>query len=331
LTKDSVASGLGGTPGSYLRLSAGATSLAMGGAFTSSPEYLAPWWNPSSLSPLRPMTLSAGSGLRSLGRTDAYGSFEFRIPPRVGMGVMFLYRGDPFLKGIHLTDSIVADGSYTPLTGKLVLSYYVNKTLTAGGAINLLYQRMPTSLIDNTLGYSSTRGGIGAIDLGVTWTIDKRLILTAVAQYLGADMLWEIQTPGYNLLIEDRPLPSLTFGSRFETVLLERPLIWRCDARVYALDGDFKMLEKKELQLSNGIEWRYWDAFYLRAGIGEIPFNTDIYRDRETYREEFGMRVALGFSLDCAKLQKGLKLNYGLSTDKVWAGVDQQLDLTYTF
>jgi hypothetical protein len=41
--------------------------------------------------------------------------------------------------------------------------------------------------------------------------------------------------------------------------------------------------------------------------------------------------MTAGFSYDCSKVKKGMWLNYGVATDKVWAGIDQQLDLTLAF
>ncbi|HEX2958715.1 MAG TPA: hypothetical protein VHO70_17905, partial [Chitinispirillaceae bacterium] len=83
------ASQTGGLPGAYLLPSLGASALAMGGAYTATPESFTSWWNPGMLANVRGKRVSGGIGIRSLGRTDAYAAAEFRVPPRLGMGLLF--------------------------------------------------------------------------------------------------------------------------------------------------------------------------------------------------------------------------------------------------
>ena len=74
------------------------------------------------------------------------------------------------------------------------------------------------------------------------------------------------------------------------------------------------------------------DNFYVRAGIGDVPVNGSMFRKEEHYSRQFGMRLTAGFSYDLSKrVRKGLWINYATATDKVWAGLDQQLDVTLSF
>ena len=66
-----------------------------------SPAYLCTWWNPAQLSILDKSSFTFGSGLYSLGRTEAFSSLEFKATPRVGIGLFALYRGDPFIDNLY--------------------------------------------------------------------------------------------------------------------------------------------------------------------------------------------------------------------------------------
>jgi len=70
----------GGTSGAYLHLVVGAAGLGMGGANAADPDYYMPWWNPAALGFLRNEQISGGTGIRTFGRLDGYGSFELPVP-----------------------------------------------------------------------------------------------------------------------------------------------------------------------------------------------------------------------------------------------------------
>jgi hypothetical protein len=110
-----------------------------------------------------------------------------------------------------------------------------------------------------------------------------------------------------------------------------RDRLWTLDIKGYIVDGSFKRLERAEGVVNSGLEWRYWDKFYLRTGISEFLLNGDLLRDRESYFSSFPFKFSAGFCFDMSKYRRGLKLNYGISTDKIGAGIDQQLDVRFTF
>lgn len=321
---------VGGHSGAYLRPPVGAAALAMGGAGSAEPSYLASWWNPSLLANLREKRLAAGAGIASFGRTDAFGAFEFRIPPRMGMGFVFLYRGDPFLKLYDDQENPLERAAYTTLTGKVALSYYVNRAVTAGASIGILYQRLPTMSRDGDLRYSSA-AGIGSIDLAFTYRFSPVLTFSAIARDLGAGMNWEIESDYYNNTVEDKPLPSFTLGSEYKGKLLQKPLIWAADLKGYFIDGNWKKLSRPEGHLNLGWEWQYWQSFFIRAGIGGFLLNGDLLNDTEEYFTNSPLSISAGFFLDLSKYREGLRMNYGISTDKLWAGVGQQVDINLSF
>ncbi len=324
------ASQIGGLPGAYLMPSLGASALAMGGAYTATPESFTSWWNPGMLANVKGKRISGGAGMRSLGRTDLYAAAEFRVPPRLGMGLLFLYRGDPFINDLYdENEKPMGDARYSTFTGKISLSYVVTRKLGVGVNINILNQRLPTSSNDGVVGYSSTTS-IGAVDIGIEYKASDKLSLALTGRNLGAAFVWETES-GYYIASDDRPLPKLTVGAKYTGELLKKPLLWRADLMGHLFDGKFRKLDRPQAQFCMGWEWQYWEKLFLRAGIGDILFNGDMVKDSRRYRDESSMRVALGCALDASKRIKGLKINYGVSTDKVWAGLDHQLDCIYTF
>ena len=157
--------------------------------------------------------------------------------------------------------------------------------------------------------------------------------LALVIRDVGAYMDWEIRTNNDYLssVVEDRPLPSITLGSRYKGTLLDKPLIWNIDLRGYFFDGKWNRLYRPEANLGAGWEWQYWDKFYIRAGIGDFLINGNLISKSEKYLSVFPFRITSGFSFDLSRSRQDLKLNYGIATDKAWAGIDQQIDLSISF
>jgi len=277
---------------------------------------------------LRERRIAGGSGLRSMGRLDACGAFDFPIPPRVGMGLLVLYRGDPSLKLYGTDERLLPTAAYTTMTFKGALSYYVNRKLSIGACISGMYQSLPS--------YGGDRGvenvdamGIGAIDLAALYRLSKLWNLALVVKNLGARMEW--QMGDYAPMVSDRPLPEMIAAVSWLTLLQNKPLLWLVDCKGYVIDGEWNKLDRPEAFLGTGAEWRRWDNFYVRAGIGGIILNGLITSDAKRYSNEASFQITAGFSYDCSRVKKGLWLNYGVATDKVWAGIDQQLDLTLAF
>jgi len=326
-----ASSSIGGLSGAYLRPSVGAAAMGLGSAFSAMPEYLAPWWNPAVIAIRKGNMASGGVGSRSMGRTDGYASMEFHIPPRAAMGLMVLYRGDPFLNNLYDENEKPLDkGAFTSFTGKIALSYLVNRKLSAGLNIGLSYEKLPTSSnSDGSLAYSSS-SGIGSFDLAVAYKYSEKLSLSLVAANLGSSMKWDINSD-WSPVIEDKPVPSFTFGSRYEGSLAKRPLIWTMDLKAYIIDGDWNKIPNPQMVVYSGWEWQRWDSFYIRGGLGDLDINGTILRDAAEYFSDFPVRITAGFGLDLSRYKNGLRLNYGVSTDKLWAGIDQQLDVTLSF
>jgi hypothetical protein len=319
----------GGQSGAYLQLPVGATATALGGAYTAAADYYAAWWNPSALGFLREKRIAGGAGIRSLGRVEGYGAFDFRIPPRVGMGIVALYRGDPSIDNLHdPEDNILPSASYTTMTVKCAVSYRVTRKLSAGISTNFLYQSLP-DYADGGGIRSVSASTIGAFDAAITYRMSTAWTFAAVLQNMLADMEW--QMGDYEPPVSDKPLRSLVLAGSYLTTLREKPLLWVIDCKGYVFDTLFHLRDYPDALLNTGVEWRGWNTFYLRAGLGDIPLSGQLVNDSKAYFKEFTMRFSLGFSREMSEIKKGLWLNYAAATDKVWAGIDQQLDVTFAF
>lgn len=330
----SASSQVGGESGAYLRYPVGASALAMGGANTADPSYLAPWWNPAVLAQSKARSSSFGAGFRSLGQTDGFASLEFRVPPRVGMGFLLLYRGDPLLTDLHdINENRVASAAYTTFTGKIALSYYVTRKLALGTNLAIHYQQLPNDFFNGSVIYASSTS-IGSFDFALAYAWSKHLDLAVVLKNVGTTMTWNLSSADsydYSLPVDDRVLPSLLLGSALQRTLYGKPLLWKLDMRCSVFDGSWKRLGRPEVALSTGLDWRYWQMVSLRAGVGDLLLNGDIVSDSREYGRTFSCRITAGAAFDLSRMHSGLVCNYGVSTDKVWAGIDQQLDITYTF
>jgi len=335
LAHTAAAAAIGGRSGAFLRAPVGATAFAMGGAGSAAPAYLCAWWNPALLSASRTRRIDLGMGVRSLGRMESFASMGFRIPPRVGMGIAVLYRGDPFLDDLHdAEENPLGGGAYTTLTIKTGLSYFINRKWSIGAAIAICYQSLPTAInADNTL-ENSTVTGIGGIDLACSWKPRPDLSLALLVRNLNASMDWEITTTGFDMgtRATDRVLPEFVLAGRLQRSLYGKPFIWTSDLVGYVFDGDWDRLERAETVLNNGFEWQTWETFYLRAGIGDLSIDSKLFDDASEYFNRAALRISAGFALRFARVKRGeLWINYGAATDKAWAGIDQILDVSYSF
>jgi len=326
---------IGGQPGAYLRSPVGAAAFAMGGAQAASPEYLSAWVNPAMMTTIRQSELTVGGGLRSLGRSEGYSSFDFKVSPRVAMGFAGLYRGDGNIDNLYNeNEEVVSSGSYTTMTLKAAFGYILSKKIAVGLAMGYYYQRVPTGYGAGTSLTYSTATAIGAVDLALrikpstAWSLALLMQNIDIFKVLsgkgvGIDMTFDGGTSDYFITtITDRIAPVVTLGSRYDTKLDNRPFAIVGDVNGYIMDGSGTKLDTIEVRLNTGCEWKEWDAFTLRAGIGDILLSA---------RTLQVPRFTLGFGADLSKLHKGVTVNYGLATDRVWAGVDQQADFSFTF
>jgi hypothetical protein len=345
----------GGEAGAYLRAPVGACMSAMGGAQSASPPYLATWWNPSQLANIDKSILSVGTGVYSLGQTEAFGGLEFRIPPRVGMGLCVLYRGDPFIDNLYSIDEAkLPNAAFTTITAKVALSYLVTRRLSAGLSLGVFYQRIPTSYNENqtetgaqtSLNYSDVTA-ISGFSLGMQYRATDSLTLALVARDVdplqllsgkpaGISLEWQLSEANgdYPATETDMILPDFVLGALLRHHLFDRPLLWGIDIECFPVDGTFTKLNMMEAYVHTGFEWRRWQTFRLRAGLDDIVINRAMFSapgDGYDYWRDFSLRITAGFGWDIVKVGKGLTVNYCVATDKVWAGVDQKLDIVYKF
>jgi hypothetical protein len=316
--------------------------FAMGGAGSASADRLCTGLNPAMLAKLTQTQIDLGGGLRSLGRTEGYTSFEYKVTPRVGMGLFALYRGDPSIGGLYNeNEDPLENGSYTALACKVGLSYLFTRKISAGLAIGYYYQRLP-SLDNGTALRYSTASAIGGLDFAVRAELAKNWACAVIFQNIDIlrvlsgesatiELDWEVGGESFNYAVAERIAPVAVFASRYQRELDRRPFVWACDIAGYAIDGDFKKLERMEIRLNNGFEWRRWDAFFLRAGIGDFLLNGNVFSNSKDYWANASPRITLGFGAGLSKIRKNLWVNYGLATDRVWAGVDQRADFSYSF
>ncbi|MGB7567195.1 MAG: hypothetical protein WBM07_05010 [Chitinivibrionales bacterium] len=331
---------VGGLAGSYLRFPLGARALAMGGAQTASPDELCAWWDPAMLSTKTATDVSVGGGLMSMGRTGGYSSLEFKITPRVGMGIMPVYLGDPSLNDLYNeNEEQLSSGSYTTLTIKAALSYLVTRKLSVGLALDYYYQRLPTSYNDDaSLNYSEA-SAVGGFDFAMRYKIRENWSCAVTMQNIdilkvlsgkspGVELDWEVGSAGdINASVPDVIAPVIIFGNQLNLKLDGRPFIWACDVSGYAVDGYFNKLDHMEIRLNNGFEWKRWDVFAIRAGFGDVLLNQTVFSNSAG----FDPRVTLGFGVNLWKIRQGLMFNYAIATDRLWEGLDQQIDLSYRF
>ncbi len=327
---------IGGLPGAYLRSPVGAEAFAMGGAGSASPDHFAVGLNPAMLAKVTATQIDVGGGLRSLGRREGYSSLAYKISPRVGMGLFALYRGDPSLDNLYNeNEDLLESGSYTTLTCKMGLSYLFTKKLCAGLALGYFYQRLPSSYRETALDYS-TASAIGGFDFAVRYVPSKNWSCAVIFQ--NVDILkvlsgksatiefnWEVVGESFNYAVADRIPAVAVLASRLDLKLSGYPIVWVCDCYAYPFDGDFTKLRRMEVRLNNGVEWKRWEFFSLRAGIGDLLVNSaGIVTDASP-------RITLGFGADLSKVHRNLRVDYGVATDRVWAGIDQRVDFSFSF
>lgn len=326
---------VGGLAGAYLRPPVGATAAAMGGAQSADPRYLASWWNPAAFGVYRSNRVAMGLGYRALGRTEGYASCGLYIPPRVGAGVTVLYRGDPYITGlVDEAEEELDPGSYTTVTAKVALGYYLTRRISAGINLGVFYQNM-TAYYDESGGVDNeTAFSIGNIDAAVRVGLRKDLTASLLLRNLSVpgDTSSQWQFGNWGAQSEAGTYaPTVTGAVSYTTSLLGRPFLYNSDITVYAFDYRFRGLPRTSAVFSNGVEWQGWDTFYLRGGIGDITVDSDLLGDTQRYGRGFSMRVTAGCMIELSNMREGMRLNYNIATNKTLAGVNQQIDVVYDF
>ncbi len=308
-----------------------------GGAQTASPRYLCSWWNPALLAGLRQKSVALGVGYRPLGRTEGYVGFEFSVPPRVGLGLSVLYRGIPVIKGLVDEQEYPLDEcAFETFSFKVGIAYLIRRNLFAGLNLSVLYQSLPTGFEDlqgaSNIIYSSATE-IGGLDLGLYYVPSKKLCYGLVVKNLLGSFKWEFTDANFSPIYEDALPATVTLGQQLSASLLGWPFIWSTDIIAYVLDSRFTSLDRNHIVINNGFEWQRWELFFVRAGIRDIALNSDMFRHSGAYADHFTCVASAGFRLDLSTALKGrgVVLNYAFATDKIGAGLEQQLDFVFSF
>jgi len=313
----------------------------MGGAALADPEQMISWYNPARLPLLRDRRASLGAGIRSLGRTEGWASYDFRVPPRAGMGFSFVYRGDPFInnlydgyyddKGNVIFEDKLGRASMTAVSLNIGAGYLVSRKISVGGSVAVNHQSLPASLYYGHLEKSSITS-IGGLDIMASYRASSALTLSGGIKNLMRHNSWFIiHDSEFNSVIDETVPPIFVIASSHKTSLFERELVWNVDAQNYFFDGEGKYLGHPEMVIAAGAKWQFIDELALRAGIGELDISGGMRRGTREYWETFSPRIALGFSYELKKFKQGAFFNYALTTDRIWAGVDQQFDITVSF
>lgn len=329
-----VEAGVGGAGGAFLRGPAGAGAFALGGAQTASPTYLCSWWNPAALS-RKATKLSMGVGYRPLGRPEGAFSWEFPVPPRVGMGFGLVYRGAVFREGDLVDDqeNPLDGGAFTSVTLKTGFSYLAAKRLSAGMSMTVFWQRMPYDHEDGKLRYSSPPVVIG-LDLAARYVPGNRAAFGLVVRNLLAHFAWQFDyKESWNTSVNDTLPVEIALGSEVTSKLLGCPFIWSCDITGRLFNGHFRPLDKMYAVVNNGFEWQRWETLALRMGLRDIVIERDMVSHSESYRHNFSWALSAGVSIDLRGALGGrdARFNYGLSTDKAGRFLDQQFDVVMGF
>jgi len=336
-----LASWNGGLPGGIFNLPAGAWASGMGGAVSADPAYMMSWYNPAQLPLLRDRRASVGAGMRSLGRTEAWASYDFRVPPRAGMGLALVYRGDPFIDGLYdgyyIGNEVVEErrlnsAAWSAVSLKIGTGYLITRRWSAGGSIGINHQNLPTTPYPDGSIKSSSVTSIGALDIAASYRMTPNLTLSAAAKNLLWRNDWAIHAYEDLTPVNEEVIPPVfVLASSHKTTLLERELVWNADAVIYLIDGRGKYLGHPEMAVAAGAQWKFTDDIVLRAGLADMELSGDITWDSEQYWDSFSPRLTVGFSYSLSKWMKGAFVNYALMTDRVWAGADQQFDITVSF
>jgi hypothetical protein len=319
----------------------GAWASGMGGAVSADPDYMLSWYNPSRLPNLRDSRAALGMGMRSLGRTEAWASYDFRVPPRVGMGMSLVYRGDPFVNnlfdGYYDGNEVVEEfalnsAAWSALSLKIGAGYLVSRQLSLGGSVAVNYQSLPTTPeLDGSIKHSTVTS-IGAMDIAASYRMTPNLLLSVSVKNLMSRNSWQMYSQNaFSPVVDEVVPPIFVLGSSHKLTFLERDFVWNADAAIFLFDGEGKYIERPEIVLAAGARWEFSDMITLRTGIADIELSAETFSNNYGHQGNFSPRLTIGFSYALPKFGKGAVINYALLTDRIWAGVDQQLDFAISF
>lgn len=330
--------GTGGMGGAALRIPSGATAFAMGGAYTAQAEIGSALWNPAAIVDRSRPALSIGGGLYALNRTEANGSFAMKVPPRAGLAIALLFRGDAAidLYGYDDYDNVIElkSGSFGSLVTKLGIGFMITRKVNVGLSIGIFNQFMPVGYKPDGSLITSTTTALGGIDVAMLCHQSSVWQWALVVHDIGATMEWHIPVAGYEGLeanVSEPVAPIVVVASSAQFLMAGSPLLWNSDCRFSLFDQTFSALEHPSLVFNNGLEWRRWESMYLRLGVGDIGIDGDMWNDTRYYWDNFSMRFCGGFRFVLPRQFRNTAIGYAISTNKIWLGVDQQVDVSVTF
>ncbi|MDD5672797.1 MAG: hypothetical protein PHC61_01420 [Chitinivibrionales bacterium] len=319
--------------GAYLQYPAGARMAAMGGTGVSYSSTLCGFINPALLAVITKKDVGFGSGFLSLGRLEGFVTGQTHISPRAAVSLNLLYRGDPVMDDLYDIDENKAQsGSFTTATFKAAVGYLLTRHLSAGAAIGIFYQRLPTAIMSGGILEYSSVSSVGGIDLGLLYRISDKSAVGVAVSNMVVNMDWQV---GSSSALQATALNSVPpdFVAGYSTVfsLAGRPLLLACDLHGALVSGDGSLLDRPEARINLGGQWRVSDVFWVRSGLGDIRLNGDLLGNTSAYWDGATPAICAGFGLNVAKFRRGMTINYALRTDKIWEGIDQQIDIGYAF
>ena len=334
LCQSASASWNAGLPGAVFRMPVGAWASGAGGAAAADPDYMLSWYNPAQLPFLRERRAAFGGGYRSLGRAEAWAACDFRVPPRAGMGASFVYRGDPSISGLYdgyysggeaVEERALGNAAWTAFSAKIGAGYLAARRLSFGGSVSVNYQSLPASPNGEGAIENASAVSIGAVDIAAVYKASPKWTLSASIKNLMSRNSWQYGFyDEYSQAIDETVPPIFVLSSSRKTTLLERELTWGADIALFLIDGEGRYLGGPEAVAAIGAAWKFGEAVTLRAGIADVELSSET-------AESFSPRITFGFSYALPTLGKGAAFNYAVMTDRVWAGVDMQMDVTVSF
>jgi outer membrane receptor for ferrienterochelin and colicin len=257
------------------------------------------------------------------------------------MGLSFVYRGDPFIdlydgyyddKGNVGFERKLNSAAMTAVSLNIGAGYLVSRKISAGGSISINHQSLPTTPNVQGSVENSSITSIGGLDIMASYRASSDLTLSAGVKNLMRHNSWFIHSySDFSPVVDETVPPVFVLASSHKILLFERELVWNADAQSYFFDGEGKYIRHPEMVIAAGARWKFSEELALRAGVGDIDLSGELWRRSGEYWETFSPRIALGFSYHLKRLMHGAFFNYALATDRVWAGVDQQFDITVSF
>ncbi len=324
--------GPGGLSGPYLRVPAGALTRING---ISDPDYLAIAVNPSRIAFNQNKQLVVNGGIRSLGRREGSAAWEYGLTGKVGIGAAVFYRGDPSLDNLKSeNEEDLEEGSFSTVNTYIGGRVRLSRSLTVGLTGKFIYIKMPSDYDSRGKLVYSNQFDLGGLDIGAAYDKSEKLSAGLKIENLFGIINWSLDDNenDYSSQRNDTLPAPVSAGIRLNTEAGEHPFIWNSDIELYLINAFFSPLDHKFAVLNNGFKWKRWEHFEILAGIDNILLNYNLIKKTDSYKNEFHPVIRIGMCADFSDLtDTDLSVTYSISNDRVWAGVDQKLDLIFNF